>query len=82
MAEFILEWTLDYLQTKHSTNGRKRIPQAIQFALVEMETEIKLARTFLELLIADHMQGKHIVAETSMAKYWNMKWPIASLTVV
>jgi alkylation response protein AidB-like acyl-CoA dehydrogenase len=71
MAEFILEWTLDYLQTKHSANGHKRIPQAIQFALVEMETEIKLGRTFLEMLIADHMQGKHIVAETSMAKYWN-----------
>jgi alkylation response protein AidB-like acyl-CoA dehydrogenase len=71
MAELILEWTLDHLQTKHSTNGPKSLPQAIQFALVEMETEIKLGRTFLEMLIADHMQGKHIVAETSMAKYWN-----------
>ena len=71
MAEFILEWTLDYLQRQHTTNGAKSLPQTIQFAIVEMETEVKLARTFLEKLIADHMHDKHIVAETSMAKYWN-----------
>ena len=71
MAEFILEWTLEYLQTKHSANGAKSLPQAIQFALVEMDTEVKLGKTFLELLIVDHMQGKQIVAQTSMAKYWS-----------
>jgi alkylation response protein AidB-like acyl-CoA dehydrogenase len=71
MAEFILEWTLDYIQQKHTTNGSQSLPQAIQFALVEMETELKLGRAFLEKLIADHMAGQHIVAETSMAKYWN-----------
>jgi len=71
MAEFILEWTLGYLKKQHATNGSNSLPQAIQFALVEMDTEVKLARSFLEKLIADHMQGHHIVAETSMAKYWN-----------
>ena len=71
MAEFILEWTMGYIQQKYTTNGSKSLPQAIQFALVEMDTEVKLARTFLEKLIAGHMAGEHIVAETSMAKYWN-----------
>jgi alkylation response protein AidB-like acyl-CoA dehydrogenase len=71
MAEYVLEWTVDYLQQKFSANGRKNLSQAVQFALVEMETEVKLGRTFLEKLIADHMAGEHIVAETSMAKYWN-----------
>lgn len=71
MAEFILEWTIDHLQKKNANNGSKHIPQAIQFALIEMATEVKLGKTFLEKLIADHMEGKHIVAETSMAKYWN-----------
>ncbi len=71
MAEFILEWTSDHLQKKHAHNGSKSIPKALQFALVEMATEVKLAKTFLEKLICDHMEGKHIVAETSMAKYWN-----------
>lgn len=71
MAEFILEWTLDYIQKKHPANGPKGLPQAIQFAIVEMETELKLGRTFLARLIVDHIAGKDIVAETSMAKYWN-----------
>ena len=71
MAEFIIEWTVDYIQQKYTTNGSKSLPQAIQFAFVEMDTEVKLARTFLEKLIADHTAGEHIVAETSMAKYWN-----------
>jgi alkylation response protein AidB-like acyl-CoA dehydrogenase len=44
--------------------------QAIQFALVEMATEVKIGRTFLEKLIADHMEGLDVKIETSMAKYW------------
>jgi len=71
MAEFILEWTIDHLQKMNANNCSKHIPQAIQFALIEMATEVKLGKTFLEKLIADHMEGKHIVTETSMAKYWN-----------
>ena len=70
MAEFILKWTIDHLQKKNANNGSKPLPQAIQFALVEMATEIKLSKTFLEKLIGEHMEGKHIVTETSMAKYW------------
>ena len=31
---------------------------------------MKLGRTFLDKLIADHMEGKDIVTEVSMAKYW------------
>ncbi|MBW1738978.1 MAG: acyl-CoA dehydrogenase, partial [Deltaproteobacteria bacterium] len=41
-----------------------------QFKIVEMATEVKLGRTFLDKLIADHMEGKSIVVEASMAKYW------------
>ena len=71
MAEFILEWTLEYLRKMYATYGSQSLPQAIQFALVEMDTEVRLGKTFLEKLIAEHMQGRHIVAETSMAKFWN-----------
>jgi acyl-CoA dehydrogenase len=69
-AERIMEWTLGYCTTTRE-NGRplsKR--QAVQFALVEMLTEVKLGRTFLEKLIADHMEKQSIVVEVSMAKYW------------
>jgi acyl-CoA dehydrogenase len=35
-----------------------------------MTTEVKLGRTFLDKLIVEHMEGKNIVVEVSMAKYW------------
>ena len=44
--------------------------QNSQFKIVEMATEIKLGRTFLDKLVVDHMEGKNIVVEVSMAKDW------------
>ena len=44
--------------------------QNTQFEIVDMATEVKLGRTFIDKLIADHMEGKNIVVEVSMAKYW------------
>ncbi len=35
-----------------------------------METDVKLGRTFIDKLIADHMENRPIIIETSMAKYW------------
>jgi acyl-CoA dehydrogenase len=69
-AEYMLEITLPYV--KERTVFGKPISkfQANQFKIVEMATEIKLGRTFVDKLIADHMEGKNIVTEVSMAKYW------------
>ena len=70
IAERTLEWTIDYLR-KPAANGKPLSKsQAVQFALVEMTTEVKLGRTFMEKLVADHIEGKNVVVETSMAKYW------------
>jgi alkylation response protein AidB-like acyl-CoA dehydrogenase len=44
--------------------------QTIQFALVEMATETKIGRAFVEKLVADHIQGGQIIVETAMAKFW------------
>ena len=35
-----------------------------------MATEVQLGRTFLDSLIEDHLAGKDIVQNVSMAKYW------------
>ena len=43
--------------------------QGVQFALVEMTTDVKMSRTFLDKVIADHMEGSQVIVETSMAKY-------------
>jgi alkylation response protein AidB-like acyl-CoA dehydrogenase len=69
-AERMLEWAVAALR-EAVESGRPRIKrQACQFALVEMATEVKLGRTFVEKLAADHREKQAIVVETSMAKYW------------
>lgn len=69
-AENMLDLTIKYC--KEQTESGKPISkfQYNQFKIVEMATEIKLGRTFLDKLIADHMEGKNIVVDVSMAKYW------------
>lgn len=69
-AERILETTLPYVKERKAFGKPISKFQANQFKIVEMATEIKLGRTFLDKLIADHMEGKNIVTEVSMAKYW------------
>jgi len=70
-AELMLEWTVDYCKkTKDSAGKPLSKSQATQFALVEMTTEIKVGRAFLDKLIASHAAGENVVVETSMAKYW------------
>ena len=68
-AEYILGWTLDHCKNGKSFGQPLSKSQAVQFALAEMASEIKILRTFTEKLVADHMEGKNVVAETSMAKF-------------
>ena len=69
-AERILEWTIDYCKQTSVAGKPLSKSQTVQFELVEMTTDVKLGRTYVEKLIGDHMEKKEIVAETSMAKYW------------
>ncbi len=69
-AEHIFEMTLKYCKERTAFGRPISKFQYNQFGLVEMATEIKLGRTFLDKLIADHMEGGHVVVEVAMAKYW------------
>jgi alkylation response protein AidB-like acyl-CoA dehydrogenase len=68
-TEWALQWTMDFCS---GSSGEKSLSkhQAKQFALAEMATEVRISRSFLEKLVADHMEKKDVVMETSMAKYW------------
>jgi acyl-CoA dehydrogenase len=69
-AEHMLENTIKFCR-EHTESGRPLSTfQCNQFKIVEMATEVKLGRTFLDKLIADHMEQKSIVVEASMGKYW------------
>jgi acyl-CoA dehydrogenase len=69
-AEFILESTIKYCRERKAFGRPISKFQHTQFKIVEMATEVKLGRTFLDKLIVDHMEGKSIVVEVSMAKFW------------
>jgi acyl-CoA dehydrogenase len=69
-AEFMLEITIQYCKERTAFGRPLTKFQNTQFEIVEMATETKLGRTFVDKLIADHMEGKNIVVEVSMAKYW------------
>jgi acyl-CoA dehydrogenase len=70
-AERILEWTMEYCRNTRISGKPIAKSQAVQFALVEMATEVKLGRNFTDKLIMDHLEGQNVVIETSMAKYWS-----------
>lgn len=69
-ADRVVERVMEYCKTT-TRNGKPMSKfQAIQFELVEMAAEAKIARTFVEKLVADHMEGQNVVVEVSMSKFW------------
>ena len=69
-AEKMLDMTIHFCKEQHDFGRPLSKFQGNQFKIVDMATEVRLGRTFLEKLIADHMEGKGIVVEASMAKSW------------
>lgn len=69
-AEMVLEMTVKYCQERHAFGKPISKFQHTQFKIVEMATEVKLGRTFVDKLVIDHMEGKNVVVEVAMAKYW------------
>lgn len=70
VAEKMLDTTIRFCQGQSDFGRPLSKFQHNQFRIVDMATEVRLGRTFLDKLIADHMEGKGIVVEASMAKYW------------
>lgn len=69
-AEYMLEMTIKYCKERTAFGRPLTKFQNTQFEIVEMATETRLGRTFIDKLIADHIEGKEIVVDVSMAKYW------------
>ncbi|MBI5568703.1 MAG: acyl-CoA dehydrogenase family protein [Desulfomonile tiedjei] len=70
VAENVLARTIDYCKERTAFGKPLSKFQNTQFKIVEMATQVKLGRTFMDKLIVEHMSGGNIVAEVSMAKYW------------
>jgi acyl-CoA dehydrogenase len=69
-AELMLELTIKYCKERMAFGKPISKFQHTQFEIVEMATDIRLGRTFLDKLIVDHMEGKEIVVDVSMSKFW------------
>jgi acyl-CoA dehydrogenase len=69
-AEFMLDFTIKYCRERNAFGRPISKFQHVQFEIVEMATETKLGRTFIDKLIVDHIEGKNIIVEVAMAKYW------------
>ncbi|MDY0376103.1 MAG: acyl-CoA dehydrogenase family protein [Desulfobacterium sp.] len=69
-AETMLDYTMEQCKNTMVDGRALSRSQAVQFALVEMASELRIVRTFMESLVIDHIDGKQIISETSMGKYW------------
>jgi acyl-CoA dehydrogenase len=69
-AEQVLQDTIAY--TKERTAFGKPISkfQNTQFKLVECLAQVEVGRAYVDKVIAEHIAGKHLVKESSMAKFW------------
>ncbi|MBW1817201.1 MAG: acyl-CoA dehydrogenase family protein, partial [Deltaproteobacteria bacterium] len=69
-AEAMLDLTVRYCKEREAFGQPIGQFQHNTFKLVEMATEIELGRTFVDDLLADHIEGKEIIKKVSMAKWW------------
>jgi alkylation response protein AidB-like acyl-CoA dehydrogenase len=69
-AELILEATMTYCKNTVVSGKPLSKRQSVQHALVEMAAEVKVGRTFIDKLVMDHVEGRNIIVETAMAKFW------------
>ncbi|MGE7543529.1 acyl-CoA dehydrogenase family protein [Sporosarcina newyorkensis] len=69
-SEIMLDSTIEYVKQRKAFGRSISQFQNTQFKLAELKTEIQIGRTFIDRLIVDHVAGKDVVTEVSMAKWW------------
>ncbi|MFT9846661.1 acyl-CoA dehydrogenase family protein [Aneurinibacillus sp. REN35] len=69
-AEEMLKLTIEYVQNRKAFGKSIGSFQNTRFKIAEMATQIEIGRTFLDDLIVNHMEGKDVVTQVSMAKWW------------
>ncbi len=70
-AEHLLDIAVDYTRTRTAFGRPICSFQHNTFKIVEMATEIEMAKTFTYSLIEDHLSGVDITTKVSMAKWYN-----------
>ncbi len=69
-AEKVVEDAIAYTQERKAFGRSISKFQNTQFTLAQCATEVEVGRAFLDKLVAEHVAGKYLVKECSMAKLW------------
>jgi acyl-CoA dehydrogenase len=69
-AEQVLTDTVAYVKERTAFGRPVSKFQNTKFVLADCATKIEVGRAFLDRLVAEHVAGKHLVKECSMAKLW------------
>jgi acyl-CoA dehydrogenase len=69
-AEQVLEDTIAYTKERKAFGKPISKFQNTQFKLVECLAQVEVGRAYLDRVIAEHVAGKDLVKECSIAKFW------------
>ena len=69
-AEKVVEDAITYTQERKAFGRPISKFQNTQFTLAQCATEVEVGRAFIDQLVAQHVAGKYLVKECSMAKLW------------
>jgi acyl-CoA dehydrogenase len=68
-AEGVLEWTVDFCKKRYVSGRPLSKSQAVQFDIVEMSSELKMTRAFVNDVVMSHMSGMAEPSAAAIAKY-------------
>ena len=69
-SEQVLEETIAYTKERKAFGKPISKFQNTQFKLVECLAKVEVGRAYVDKVIAEHIAGKHLVKECSIAKFW------------
>jgi acyl-CoA dehydrogenase len=70
LAERVVADTILYCKERVAFGKPISKLQNTRFKLAECATQVEVGRAFLDRLMQEHLAGKHLVKECSMAKLW------------
>ncbi|HUJ58986.1 MAG TPA: acyl-CoA dehydrogenase family protein [Kofleriaceae bacterium] len=69
-AEQVLADTIAYTKERHAFGKPISKFQNTQFRLVEALAKVEVGRAYVDKVVAEHVAGKYLVKECSIAKFW------------
>ncbi|MDX2087495.1 MAG: acyl-CoA dehydrogenase family protein [Kofleriaceae bacterium] len=69
-AEQVLADTIAYTKERKAFGKPISKFQNTQFKLVECLAKVEVGRAYVDKVVSEHVAGKHLVKECSMAKFW------------